>query len=970
LGDGVLGTVSPATTVTVTGAGFPPEQDDISLRIAPSGVPITPTAGQPLTMTRRSIDGTTSGLVRADALGGWRATFSVPQLEAGEYNIFAVYTPVGGAPTTSEPAGFTVTAEMLVIEEATLASRGVYNSRVRILLTGFRGGESITLIPTNFLRTEPFDGGDPFTGFTVATDPTYGGGSTIGLTGNAGFIASRPGGTFSVIAFGASSGISLTKSFTVDSTLAFTWERDFPLRHTLSLQRTATTFFVHGLNWPVTTPATVIPANDLKLVAPDRTITTSHAAITVDSTGRFTNIAVTYFDDLPTVPLKVQLFGREFSLENGNIIPVEPLRAALLANFFPMQGALVASDPARPDLTFVSPTTVRHFAGDLTPLQLVLVFGINGAPNAAWGVNWDGAAAGVAGVTTTDAHGAGLAIITLIPAGGARAFGDHTLTFTGALSDAGAQIISVRPFVGSLGTRGYRETFPVSGHGFVPGEPIDVSVAGRPWFTVPGTSVGADGSFSVTSGPLPALPWGSPPVAFTGVTDGNTFTRTVTIRPVVIRDPALTPPEPLTTNTAGVGDPVILRSAVTLGVFGLFPGRVHDVVVGGVKVTSFTSTADGSIPGAISFTVPALRGGLHIVDIIDTVTGRSAIFGLTRYTGDQFSSRVPPGFGSPGPGLRLTVSIRLTLSPNSGSPGTVVTISGAGLAPATKYFVTISSSSTALAGPWQGFTLAEFTSTAAGEVPAGTKVTIPDLPNPVEVGTAWYIHASTAGQLAALTSTGSGPFLASASATLKPSEGDAGTSVDITARGLTANRLYLVYFGFVNPDNPGIAVGSLVSDAFGRATATFTVPSLAAGTYRIQLFDTVDNNFAVFNIPPTFTLKAVAAVAVFDSTTFKASAKTDKPSYKVGEEFKVSFLLKTTTGSAKFDYVVTVKDPDGRVLYPISAATGISVDTTGTTITVTYAVPTGAKAGTWTASIVILQAGAVVEVAVITFTVT
>jgi hypothetical protein len=204
-----------------------------------------------------------------------------------------------------------------------------------------------------------------------------------------------------------------------------------------------------------------------------------------------------------------------------------------------------------------------------------------------------------------------------------------------------------------------------------------------------------------------------------------------------------------------------------------------------------------------------------------------------------------------------------------------------------------------------------------------------------------------------------------ATATLDKSEALPGDLITITARGLKATTTYAVYVGFVSSANPGILVGSITSDTVGRGSTVFIVPEgLATGSQKVQL---VKDNLPKILFPPTFTLKV--AVGVFDSTSFKATAKTDKPSYRVGEEFKVSFLLKTTTGAARFDYVVTVKDPDGRVLYPISAATGIAVDTTGTTITVTYAVPTGAKAGTWTVSIVILQAGAVVDVAVITFTV-
>jgi hypothetical protein len=914
LGDATLGIVSPATVVTVTGTGFPPNQDNIVLRIAPSNVPITPTAGIELTLTRVSIAGSTTG-VRADASGCWKATFSVPALQAGTYNVFAVYTPAGGSPVTSAPATFTVVADMLVLEEATLTSTGVYNSRVHILLTGFQGGETVNIIPTNFLVTAP-DGTTSFTSFTVSTS-----GDTIGQSNNVGYVSgARPGGTFTVVVYGASSGISVSKTFTVNPTIAIDRDNDNMLEPQVSISRTASTFYIWGRNWPVTTPAIQIPANNLTIIdTTGRAYSTSHSSIIVGADGSFGPVAVTYFDDLPTQPLSIKLYGTIFSLANRNIIPPATLRDAQYNARLPLAGALVASDPARPEVTYLSTTTVRHSAG--APIDAVYVYAINGPSAGTWGVNWDGSAATVSGLTTLDDCGAGLVIITGIPSGSARRFGPHTLTFTGDMSAAGAQTINVLPYVSALGIRGYRETFTISGYGFVPSEAITVSIAGTPWFTIPAASVGSDGSFSITSDPLPALAIGGYDVTFAGSTSGNTYTTSITIRPVVIRDPAITPSEPLTTNLAGVGDPVVLRSSVTIGVFGLKANTLYKVVIGGVEVASFTSTATGTIPGAVSFRVPQLRAGLYYVDIVEAETGASAIFGLTRYTGDQYQARVPPAYGNPGAGLRLTVTLRLTAFPTAGPVGTEVTLSGSGLTPNTRYFVTISNSPTTLAGPYAGYTLATFTSTAAGEIPEGVSITIPDLPNDVEAGTTWYIHVSTAGQLASLSSSGFATFVCYAYATISPVQGSPGSRVDIVVTGLTGGRLYQIYFGFVDAEHPGMVVGSLVANALGKASAFFTVPSVATGNYRIQLYDPIDDQY-VLNILPTFSVVPPVPPVLPGTATLTPSAPTlldsaGRPTTSVpaGMPFYVQVNVTSNVGVDLSVYVIAqVKDATGKVV--------------------------------------------------------
>jgi hypothetical protein len=171
---------------------------------------------------------------------------------------------------------------------------------------------------------------------------------------------------------------------------------------------------------------------------------------------------------------------------------------------------------------------------------------------------------------------------------------------------------------------------------------------------------------------------------------------------------------------------------------------------------------------------------------------------------------------------------------------------------------------------------------------------------------------------------------------------------------------------------PGSYQNAVTTDATGRYSDFYRLPTDAPlGTYTVTVSAT-SGGVTVASTATTFTVSPLATLSLTPEwATPGSTVGFSGTGYTAGASFKVTLAWGgITVDLATFDYVVTVKDPDGRVLYPISAATGISVDTTGTTITVTYAVPTGAKAGTWTVSIVILQAGAVVDVAVITFTVT
>ena len=197
-----------ATTVTVTGSGFPPEQDDIELRIASVDVTPSATAGYSLTtiITRPSIAGTTAGKVKADANGWFKVQFSVPRLAGGDYNVFAVYSE-GGETKISQTAKFTITPAVKVVRTATEVAEGRYGHGVTIDVAGFGSGETVQIIPSDVFGTITIP-----TGTAALTN--QGVGSTTATVG------STAGGTKTITALGLGSGKTATTTFTVKPAIA------------------------------------------------------------------------------------------------------------------------------------------------------------------------------------------------------------------------------------------------------------------------------------------------------------------------------------------------------------------------------------------------------------------------------------------------------------------------------------------------------------------------------------------------------------------------------------------------------------------------------------------------------------------------------------------------------------------------------------------------------------------------------
>ena len=137
----------------------------------------------------------------------------------------------------------------------------------------------------------------------------------------------------------------------------------------------------------------------------------------------------------------------------------------------------------------------------------------------------------------------------------------------------------------------------------------------------------------------------------------------------------------------------------TAGVVG-FDSNGNGVIDAGEPQVAVTTTAAGAIPGGIFLTVPAVAAGAYQV-LADIPVGLPV--------------EAVASFTIPAPSV--------TLSPNSGVPGRVITITGSGFAPNTAGAVGFDSNGDGAIDP--GEPQVAVTTTAAGAIPAGIILTVP-----------------------------------------------------------------------------------------------------------------------------------------------------------------------------------------------------------------------------------------------------
>jgi hypothetical protein len=323
---------------------------------------------------------------------------------------------------------------------------------------------------------------------------------------------------------------------------------------------------------------------------------------------------------------------------------------------------------------------------------------------------------------------------------------------------------------------------------------------GEPQVSVTTTAAGAiPGGTTLT---VPAVSAGSYQIRADiplGVPVEASASFTVIPSPSVTLSPASGVPGTVITIT-GSGFAIITAGVVS------FDSNGDSVIDPGEPQVSVTTTATGAIPAGIILTVPAVAPGIYPV-----------------------RADIPSGVPVEASASFTVPSPSVTLSPTSGVPGTVITITGSGFAINTSGVVSFDSNGDSVIDP--GEPQVSVTTTAAGAIPAGIILTVP---------------AVAAGVYQVLADIPSGvPVEASAiftvpspSVALSPTSGVPGTVITITGSGFAINTAGVVSFdsngdGAIDPGEPRVSVTTTAAGVI-RAGIILTVPAVAPGTYPVR----------------------------------------------------------------------------------------------------------------------------------------
>jgi hypothetical protein len=218
------------------------------------------------------------------------------------------------------------------------------------------------------------------------------------------------------------------------------------------------------------------------------------------------------------------------------------------------------------------------------------------------------------------------------------------------------------------------------------------------------------------------------------------------------------------------------------------------------------TTAAGAIPAGIILMVPAVVPGTHLV--------RADIpFGVPVEAAASFTVPSPS----------------ITLSPTSGVPGTVITITGSSFAPNTAGVVGFDSNGDGVIDD-PGEPQVTVITTAAGAIPGGTILSVP----PVAAG-GYRVLADI--PLSGSVEAAASFTVPSPSVTLSPTSGVPDTVITITGSGFASNIAGAVGFdsngsGAIDPGEPQVSVATTAAGAITAGTI-LTVPAVPAGVYQV-----------------------------------------------------------------------------------------------------------------------------------------
>ncbi|MBI2830015.1 MAG: hypothetical protein HYX81_02530 [Chloroflexi bacterium] len=303
-----------------------------------------------------------------------------------------------------------------------------------------------------------------------------------------------------------------------------------------------------------------------------------------------------------------------------------------------------------------------------------------------------------------------------------------------------------------------------------------------------------DGGFSAVF-PVPTLPRASYTV---------TATTTGAVNDTTPSPPsfAITPQIFLSTNSATVGDPVVVSGN------GFAASQTVNIFFDSATLISSISNATGSFSGA-SFIVAEQAAGIHTLSAGD-LTGQS-----------------------PSPSVSLSITPKISLSTTIVAVGSTFTVSGNG-------FAASSTISFLLDDVSIGTTA---TSNANGTIPS-TSLTIPT----TRGGSRTFTVKDAAGNLATATIT------ISATMSINPGTGPAGTTVTVAGKGFLAGASILLTYSGTSITTTPIQV---ITDINGSFSATFVVPPSASGSYPVVASDGVNVSSANFSSVATASISPV-----------------------------------------------------------------------------------------------------------------
>jgi hypothetical protein len=326
-------------------------------------------------------------------------------------------------------------------------------------------------------------------------------------------------------------------------------------------------------------------------------------------------------------------------------------------------------------------------------------------------------------------------------------------------------------------------------------------------------------------------------------------------------------PSPL---TAYVGDTVTVTGS------GFKASSSITIYFDSTNVGTATADTNGSFSG-ITFTIPESYKGTHTVKGEDT-EGAS-------------------------PTVNLTISPKVIITPASGAVGDTITVRGTGFAASSS--VTIYFDTT---------TVDTATTNTNGTFPS-TTFTIPS--------TSRGNHTIKAQD--ASTNYATATLAVASKITITPSDGAPGMTVTVTGTGFDASKTITIKYNAITVTTTPAIINT---DASGNFTASFTVPTSAAGTYTVQASDNTNTASANFTITINVTLSETTSEASpghvgMDMTISGAGFK---PNTEITIRYtSTPIVVATKASNSEGAFSVTFKIPASEAgTHTISASDGTS----------------------------------------------